>query len=535
VNNLKLVLGIILLPVLIFGQTERWVYTYNGSANGTDVANAIVYGSDGNVYTAGSSYDSTFTEDLLVTSITSSGSQRWIYRYNGTGNSNDGAYSIVYGTDGNIYVAGYSWDNNYDIIVISLTSAGTQRWVYRYNGTGNLHDRAYSIVYGLDNNIYVAGSSTGNATSEDFTVISLTTSGTQRWVYTFNGPTNSQDVANALVYGFDGNIYAVGFITILAQDFAVISLTPAGTQRWVYTYDNPLHDNDYGWSIAYGLDNNVYACGFCTGPDTTQDYFVTSLTNAGSERWTYRYNNSVLGNDQAYHIIYGRDNNIYTVGFTSGVNFDIKVISLTPSGSQRWTYTYNGTGNDDDEAYALAFSSDSTLYVAGYTRDTASDNDFVVLSLSRAGSLRWLYTKNGIGNYYDYAYSIACGADNNIYAAGLLYEDSTYEDLAVISLTRGAGVEEYSAPRLPQSAFRFTASTIQTHNLTYQLSAPEPLTLKLALYNIQGEKIKSWQNSCRKGNSYYTKNIPALSSGIYFLNAETHQGYKESKKLVIIR
>ena len=60
-----------------------------------------------------------------------------------------------------------------DLIVISLTTAGDTNWVYRYNGPGNGHDEAKSIVYGADGNIYASGSSFDSGTDYDFTVISL--------------------------------------------------------------------------------------------------------------------------------------------------------------------------------------------------------------------------------------------------------------------------------------------------------------------------------------------------------------------------
>jgi hypothetical protein len=113
----------VFLPLVLTAQTENWVFTYNGSANSWDYANSIVYGADGNIYAAGSSPGSGTYEDFTV---------------------------------------------------ISLTAAGDTNWVYRYNGPANSYDYAVSIVYGADSNIYVAGSSTGNGTSDDFTVISLT-------------------------------------------------------------------------------------------------------------------------------------------------------------------------------------------------------------------------------------------------------------------------------------------------------------------------------------------------------------------------
>jgi hypothetical protein len=104
-------------------------------------------------------------------SLTSTGNNRWIRQYNGSGNGSGGAFSLVYGSDGNIYVAGEITDSTAfpDFTVISLTSTGTQRWFYQNNDGA-----AYSLVYGSDGNIYIAGYSWGSGTGTDFTVISLT-------------------------------------------------------------------------------------------------------------------------------------------------------------------------------------------------------------------------------------------------------------------------------------------------------------------------------------------------------------------------
>ena len=59
----------------------------------------------------------------------------------------------------------------------------------------------------------------------DFTVISLTIAGDENWIYRYNGPANDVDVANSIVYGSDGNIYAAGYSNGSGNyDFTVISL-----------------------------------------------------------------------------------------------------------------------------------------------------------------------------------------------------------------------------------------------------------------------------------------------------------------------
>jgi len=122
------------LPFTLLAQVENWIYTYNGHGNDDDGANSIVQGSDGNIYAAGASSGSGTYADFTVISLTTVGDTNWIYRYNGPGNGSDYAESIVYGSDGNIYTAGYSTGNgtDSDFIIISLTTAGDTNWVYRY-------------------------------------------------------------------------------------------------------------------------------------------------------------------------------------------------------------------------------------------------------------------------------------------------------------------------------------------------------------------------------------------------------------------
>ncbi|MEO0087033.1 MAG: T9SS type A sorting domain-containing protein, partial [candidate division WOR-3 bacterium] len=47
------------------------------------------------------------------------------------------------------------------------------RWVYSYNGSANGNDCAQSIIYGIEGNLYICGYTTNNQTNIDFTVISL--------------------------------------------------------------------------------------------------------------------------------------------------------------------------------------------------------------------------------------------------------------------------------------------------------------------------------------------------------------------------
>ena len=120
--------------------------------------------------------------------------ENWVYTYNGPGNGWDYAFPIIYGDDGNLYAAGFSQGSNRDLFVVSLTTAGDTNWTYTYNGQGNDDERARSIIYGDDGNLYLTGW-IASSTAEDFAVISLTTDGDTNWTYTCNGDSSIGDRA----------------------------------------------------------------------------------------------------------------------------------------------------------------------------------------------------------------------------------------------------------------------------------------------------------------------------------------------------
>ena len=215
---------------------------------------------------------------------------------------------------------------------------------------------------------------------------------------------------------------------------------------------------------------------------TYADFTVLSVTYSGNERWVYRYNGPGNYRDGAYSITKGLDSNLYASGYSRGVNYDWIVISLEPNGGQRWVYRYNGPGNSDDEAYKVIVLSDGKIGGAGYS--------------------------TGIG---------------------------TFSDFTVIKLNPVTGVEENLINRQPTTTFRITTSTIQNNTLAFELLTSRSVTLQLSLYNIQGEKIASWQVLAPKGISHFNKNLSRMNPGIYFLKTQTGIQYQESKKIIIAR
>jgi hypothetical protein len=369
------------------GDTN-WMYIYDGTGY-EDMATSLVYGADNNIYAAGQSGTPYTYADLFVISLTTSGDTNWTYRYDGPASGSDAAYSIAYGQDGNVYVAGSSpgISTSNDVFVASLSSAGDTNWTYRFSGSGVSNDGANSIIYGADGNIYVAGVVCGGTTSWDFFVMSLSPAGDTNWTYCYDGG-QSYDAAYSIAYGLDGKVYAAGYSTGVGGlwYYTVISLTSEGDENWIYSYQGDGGELNIARAIAYGEDNNIYVAGMCSWAISGHDFTVLSLSTAGDTNWTYRLQGSQDFSDDAKAIVYGSDSNIYAAGTVVDEMSarDFLVVSLAADGTANWVYSYTAAPTYWwDEAYAIAYGLDDKVYAAGYSIDSTSIHlwDFTVISL----------------------------------------------------------------------------------------------------------------------------------------------------------
>ena len=501
---------LLLLISSIHAQTENWIYQY--TTPGQDEVRKLVYGSDGNIYLCGFSGTN---RDMRVVSLTDSGTLRWTYYYNGPANENDEALSIIYGADENIYICGQSTGigSDQDFTIISLyKNSPTERWIYRYNGPGNRADCAFSIIYGLDGNLYAAGYTYGNGSAQDFTIISLTTTGQERWIYTYNGPGNDYDIANSIVYGQDGNLYACGLSTgsTTDRDITVISLTTTGAERWIYRYNGTGNGLDAALSICYGSDGNIYVCG--RSERTSSDFTIISLSSDGTERWVYQYDGEGNNDDIAHFLVYAPDSNIYACGLSTSLagDWDFTVISLTNLGQERWVYKYNGALNSTDCAYSLTYNNNN-LYICGFSSESPSSSyDILTVSLTNTGQERWIYRYDGEDHLLDIARTIVYGADNNIYIAGYSIDSLNNSNMIVIDLTV-AGIDENC-----EGNDLLTVQSIFKDKITLKLNSIPPGQISAVIYSINGIPVFK-KCVTANSNTLTIKGLSVLQNGVYIL------------------
>jgi len=109
-----------------------------------------------------------------------------------------------------------------------------------------------------------------------------------------------------------------------------------------------------------------------------------------------------------------------------------------------WVRRYNGPGNHNDGANAIAVDNLGNAYVTGYSRhgNAEGSEDYATIKYNSAGIEQWVARYHFI--FWDYAYAIAIDGQGNVYVTGESYGSGTYYDYATIKYN-SQGVQQWVA------------------------------------------------------------------------------------------
>src|ERR1039458_2486006 len=94
---------------------------------------------------------------------------------------------------------------------------------------------------------------------------------------------------------------------------------------------------------------------------------VLTRAETAVQAWVQRYNGPGNGDDCAKAVaVDGSNDVIMTVNSSgSGSSYDYATIKYSSAGAPLWTNRYNGPGNDEDDAYAIAVDGANSVIVTG--------------------------------------------------------------------------------------------------------------------------------------------------------------------------
>ncbi len=180
---------------------------------------------------------------------------------------------------------------------------------------------------------------------------------------------------------------------------------------------------------------------------------LPALTRAETavQAWVQRYNGPGNGEDRATAMAVDASNSVIVTGYSigSGSAEDYSTIKYSSAGVPLWTNRYNGPGNGSDYAYAVAVDGSNNVIVTGYSTGSGSSHDYATIKYSSAGVPLWTNRYNGPGNGGDGATALAVDGSNNVIVTGWSVGSGSTSDYATIQYSSAGAllwINRYNGP-----------------------------------------------------------------------------------------
>ncbi|HXH17795.1 MAG TPA: SBBP repeat-containing protein [Chitinophagales bacterium] len=260
-----------------------WSQTYNSSGSNEDRGTFVRVASSGNVYVAGRTFNGS-DFDFLILKYDNAGAQQWLRTYD-SGNGDDAPNDFKIDGNENLYLCGISEevsDSLYDYVTLKYNSSGSQQWVKKYNGTGNSNDEAEALDVDDAGNVYVTGTSMSAASNEDIVTVKYDATGNEQWVKTYNGSANADDAADDLAVAGTNQIIITGHTNAgiaNAPNYNVITmlLNQNGDELWSDEYNGASDSSDVP-NLIYVKGSDFYVAGSTVQTGQMRDMLVVKYS-----------------------------------------------------------------------------------------------------------------------------------------------------------------------------------------------------------------------------------------------------------------
>ena len=540
-----------MIPLLggsVFSQPVlQWAARLNGAHDSTDVAKAVTTDIQGNVYVTGYCTSLILFTQIVTVKYSPAGAVLWSSSY-GSLLFNEGN-AITIDDSNNVYVAGFSYGllSLSDFVVIKYNSSGVQQWVYRYNGQGNGQDAANSIVVDAQHNVYVTGSAMqgllilGNL---DYVTIKLNINGIQQWAVNYDGPSHGDDIPYKIVKDNLNNVIVTGSSAgSTGLDYATVKYNSSGALIWAKRYDGPGHSDDIAKDIAVDHSNNVIVTGSSRSGSAsgTEDYATIKYNQAnGNQQWVSRYNGPGNGEDRAYAIVVDNSDNVIITGASTGnsTGMDYATVKYDSTGSQRWVSRYNGTSNGEDRAYAIVVDNSDNVYITGSSTNSSSGTDYTTLKYDPInGSQIWTVLYNGTGNSSDIAYAITLDNVDNVLVTGSSRHSSLLgsEDYTTVKYSSLTGIQTISNNRPVSFSLHQNYPNPFNPSTKIKIDVAARSIVRLAVYDVRGVEAGVLINQKLEPGQFEVEwDASKFSSGIYFCKLVSGST-SEIRKMILLK
>lgn len=245
-----------------------------------------------------------------------------------------------------------------------------------------------------------------------------------------------------------------------------ISVYVAGTQRlsgtnsnwWIKKYDENGIEDTANWNKTFGggtsfddspnaiaVDSggNVYVVGYQSITTPNRNWWLKKFSADGVEdtaNWNKTFDGGGNNNEEAFAVTVDGQDNVFVAGSrynpgTTSTDWWLKKYSSSGvEDTVNWDKTINLQSGSTDEAFAVRVASDGSVYIAGAIIASTTFTDFTIKKFSSTGVeivAGWPIVINGFDPSNDGVYALTLDSAGNAYSGGLLRNNVTFEDFAL--------------------------------------------------------------------------------------------------------
>jgi hypothetical protein len=434
----------------------------------------------------------------------------------------------------NIYIAA----DDETMVLLKYDSSGTQKWVKRFEGTMQNGAVTKGLAVDKNNNAIILGGVSNYGTNDDFCTVKCKPNGDTSWLRYFSA-TNVSGFENP--YGLDvdknGNVIVAG--QSLYQ-LSIVKYDSNGVKLW----DRLFTSVNVSGAREIGFDNlgNIVVVGGCADSLGGIGNWLTTKYNAGGTlKWYKRYYGpGPYSPDAAKIVRFDKDNNVIVGGNDNGILRDICTIKYDSLGNQKWVRRYNGLANQDDWLEDIFVDKNNDIYITGTIFDSLSWSHVIcTIKYDKNGNTKWT-VKYPNYNCWANACNIYVKNDSNIFIfGGVCFGLSLPTQLVLIKyhqLVTGINIISQKNPGEYKLFQNYPNPFNPVTKINYQL--PKDGRVKLVIYDILGREIKTLVNELKQAGKYIVEfNGTHFASGVYFYRIQVEGGksYTAVKKMVLIK
>jgi hypothetical protein len=338
-------------------------------------------------------------------------------------NLNDEARGVTVDDAGNVFVTGY----------VTTTGHGRDIWLARYdanlvlqdsttiNGPASGDDEGYTIVFDSEGSLYLIGYMTETGENHNVWLGKFDSNLDLVDDITVNGSSNDSDDGYGLLYDeVSGNLYLAGYLRETGE----------GANIWLAIFDTDLdlvREITMNGPVGYDTDK----ARFMTFDDARHLFVSGSMTQAATDYdiWIGKFEDDldfvdqvvVAGptteEDKGYGIVFDGDDTIFVTGtmIETDESYNIWMAKYDTDLNLIDDVTINGPEDGEDVAYLMTMDSLGRLYHTGTYTESAGGSNIWVARFDQDLNLDAWTTEDGPAGGWDTGICLALGSNHDLY------------------------------------------------------------------------------------------------------------------------